>query len=145
MKVQIINGPNLNLVGKRQTYLYGELPFEEYLKTLRARYPEIQIDYYHSNIEGELIDKIHEVGFEYDGIIINAGGYTHTSVSIADALAGVEAPSIEVHITNILGRDEYRHVSFIANACEGSLMGLGLDVYRLALEGIKEMVTKRQS
>lgn len=144
MKIQIINGPNLNLVGKRQTGLYGEMPMDEYLDCLRKSFSDIQIDYFHSNIEGELVDKIQEVGFSYDGIVINTGGYTHTSVSIADALAAVETPAVEVHITNILARDEYRHVSFIANACMGSIMGFGLDSYRLGIEALIEMEDKKQ-
>ncbi len=144
MKIQIINGPNLNLVGKRQTGLYGEMSMDEYLDCLRKSFSDIQIDYFHSNIEGELVDKIQEVGFSYDGIVINAGGYTHTSVSIADALAAVETPAVEVHITNILARDEYRHVSFVANACKGSIMGFGLDSYHLGIEALTGMKDKRQ-
>jgi 3-dehydroquinate dehydratase II len=139
MKIQIINGPNMNLIGKRETSLYGDTPFESYLKKLKKRYSHVQIDYFQSNIEGEIIDKIQEVGFSYDGIVINAGGYTHTSVSIADTLSAIDSPAVEVHITNILGRDEYRHVSFIANACSGSIMGFGLDSYRLGIEAILEM------
>ncbi len=138
MKIQIINGPNMNLIGKREKSLYGDIPFEQYLGELKKRYPDVQIDYFQSNIEGEIIDKIQEVGFTYDGIVINAGGYTHTSVSIADALSAVDSPAVEVHITNILGRDEYRHVSFVANACCGSIMGFGLDSYRLGIEAILE-------
>jgi 3-dehydroquinate dehydratase-2 len=136
MKIQIINGPNLNLVGKRQPDLYGKMSMDEYFIYLRKRFPDIQIDYFSSNIEGELIDKIQEVGFSYDGIVINAGGYTHTSVSIADALAAVEIPAVEVHITNVVGREEYRHVSFIATVCKGSIMGFGLDSYRLGIEAL---------
>jgi len=139
MKIQIINGPNLNLIGKRQPSLYGDIPFDRFLEELRKRYTDVEIDYFQSNIEGEIIDKIQEVGFTYDGIVINAGGYTHTSVSIADALSAVETPAVEIHITNILGRDEYRHVSFVANACDGSIMGFGLDSYRLGIEAILEM------
>lgn len=141
MKIQIINGPSLNLIGKRQTELYGETPFNEFFEKLQNKYNNIQIDYFQSNVEGEIINKIHEVGFSYDGIVINAGGYTHTSVSIADAISAVEAPTVEVHITNILDRDEYRHVSFIANACRGSIMGFGLDSYRLGIEAILEMTS----
>jgi len=144
MKIQIINGPNLNLVGKRQIGLYGEMSMDEYLDCLRKSFSDIQIDYFHSNIEGELVDKIQKVGFSYDGIVINAGGYTHTSVSIADALAAVETHAVEVHITNILARDEYRNVSFIANACKGSIMGFGLDSYRLGIEALTGMEDKRQ-
>lgn len=143
MKIQIINGPSLNLIGKRQPSMYGETPFDSFLKNLKKRYTDVQIDYFQSNIEGEIIDKIQEVGFTYTGIVINAGGYTHTSVSIADALSAIETPAVEIHITNILGRDEYRHVSFVANACSGSIMGFGLDSYRLGIEAILEM--KRQS
>jgi 3-dehydroquinate dehydratase-2 len=139
MKIQIINGPNLNLIGKRQPSLYGDTPFESFLGQLKKRYTDIEIDYFQSNIEGEIIDKIQEVGFTYDGIVINAGGYTHTSVSIADALSAVDTPAVEIHITNILGRDEDRHVSFVANACDGSIMGFGLDSYRLGIEAILEM------
>ncbi len=139
MKIQIINGPNMNLIGKRETSLYGDITFESYLEKLNKRYPHVQIDYFQSNIEGEIIDKIQEVGFSFDGIVINAGGYTHTSVSIADALSAVDSPAVEIHITNILGRDEYRHVSFVANACCGSIMGFGLDSYRLGMEAILEM------
>jgi len=124
MKIQIINGPNMNLIGKRETSLYGDTPFESYRKKLKKRYLHVQIQ---------------EVGFSYDGIVINAGGYTHTSVSIADTLSAIDSPAVEVHITNILGRDEYRHVSFIANACSGSIMGFGLDSYRLGIEAILEM------
>ena len=123
--------------------MYGETPFDSFLKNLKKRYTDVQIDYFQSNIEGEIIDKIQEVGFTYTGIVINAGGYTHTSVSIADALSAIETPAVEIHITNILGRDEYRHVSFVANACSGSIMGFGLDSYRLGIEAILEM--KRQS
>ncbi|UCG27401.1 MAG: 3-dehydroquinate dehydratase [Bacteroidales bacterium] len=141
MKIQIINGPSLNLIGKRQTDLYGVTSFDEFLEKLKTKYSDIQIDYFQSNVEGEIINKIHEVGFSYDGIVINAGGYTHTSVSIADAISAVEVPVAEVHITNILGRDEYRHVSFIANACLGSIMGFGLDSYRLGIEAILEIAS----
>jgi len=143
MKIQIINGPSLNLIGKRQPSMYGETPFDSFLENLKERYKDLRIDYFQSNIEGEIIDKIQEVGFTYTGIVINAGGYTHTSVSIADALSAIDTPAVEVHITNILGRDEYRHVSFVANACSGSIMGFGLDSYRLGIEAILEM--KRQS
>ena len=119
--------------------MYGDTPFDSYLEDLKKKYNDIEIDYFQSNIEGEIVDKIQEVGFTYDGIVINAGGYTHTSVSIADALAAVDTPAVEIHITNILGRDEYRHVSFVANACSGSIMGFGLDSYRLGIEAVLEM------
>ncbi|MCH7657827.1 MAG: type II 3-dehydroquinate dehydratase [Bacteroidetes bacterium] len=144
MKVKIINGPNLNLLGRRQTDIYGVSDFKSFLKKLQEKYPGIQIDHYQSNVEGEIVNKIQEVGFSYDGIIINAGGYTHTSVSIADALAAVETPAIEVHITNILAREEYRHTSLIAPACHGTIMGFGLDSYRLGLEGLIEIVRRKK-
>lgn len=137
MKIQIINGPNLNLLDKREPDHYGTASFDDYLPILKEHFTDIQIDYYQSNIEGMIIDKIQEVGFSYDGIVINGGGYTHTSVSIADALRIVTAPVIEVHISNILAREEYRHISFIANACRGSIMGFGLDSYRLAIEALR--------
>lgn len=144
MKVKLINGPNLNLLGKRQTDIYGTNDFNSFLKKLREQYPDIEIEHFQSNIEGEIIDMIHEIGFSYDGIIINAGGYTHTSVSIADALYAVETPAIEVHLTNILAREEFRHVSFIAQACRGSIMGFGLDSYRLGLEALIEIYRRKK-
>lgn len=140
MKFQIINGPNLNLLGKREPEKYGSTSFEDYLNNLRNSFPDLTIDYFQSNIEGEIINKIHETGFEYDGIIINAGGYTHTSVSIADAVAAVKAPVIEVHITNIQAREDFRHNSIMGRYCAGSIIGLGLFGYRLAVEALMELV-----
>jgi 3-dehydroquinate dehydratase-2 len=134
MKIQIINGPNLNLLGVRERSIYGAEGFESYITTLRELYSIIEIDYYQSNVEGELINKLHEVGFSYDGIIINGGGYTHTSVAIADAIAAVNTPVVEVHISNIYAREEYRHVSLTGKNCKGVLTGFGLDGYRLAIE-----------
>jgi len=134
MKIQIINGPNLNLLGLREPGIYGSQSFEDYLLELKSVYSILEIDYFQSNVEGELINKLHEVGFEYDGIIINAGGYTHTSVAIADAIAGIKTPVIEVHISNIYAREEFRHVSLTGKNCRGVLTGFGLDGYRLALE-----------
>lgn len=134
MKIQIINGPNLNLLGVREKSIYGNSGFEPFLETLRVKYDIIQIDYLQSNVEGELINKLHEVGFTYDGIVINAGGYTHTSVAIADAIAAINTPVVEVHISNIYAREEYRHVSLTGKNCKGVLTGFGLDGYRLALE-----------
>lgn len=134
MKIQIINGPNLNLLGVREKSIYGNSSFEPFLETLRVKYDIIQIDYLQSNVEGELINKLHEVGFTYDGIVINAGGYTHTSVAIADAIAAINTPVVEVHISNIYAREEYRHVSLTGKNCKGVLTGFGLDGYRLALE-----------
>ncbi|MFC3417028.1 type II 3-dehydroquinate dehydratase [Algoriphagus hitonicola] len=133
MKIQIINGPNLNLLGKREPEVYGSQTFEEYLDSLRRQFPEIQIEYFQSNIEGEIIDKIHEIGFSYDGILLNAGGYTHTSVAISDAIAGVTTPVLEVHISNIYKREEFRHKSIISKSCVGMVSGLGLKGYELAI------------
>ncbi|KQC00927.1 type II 3-dehydroquinate dehydratase [Pedobacter sp. Hv1] len=134
MKIQIINGPNLNLLGLREPSIYGSEGFETYISQLRELYSIIDIDYYQSNVEGELINKLHEVGFSYDGIILNGGGYTHTSVAIADAIAAIKTPVIEVHISNIYAREEFRHVSLTGKNCKGVLTGFGLDGYRLALE-----------
>lgn len=136
MKIQIINGPNLNLVGKREKSIYGTKAFVDYLKILKKQFPDFQIDYFQTNIEGEIVNKLQEVGFSYKGIILNAGGYTHTSVAIADAVAAISTPVVEVHITNILSREEYRHISLIAPKCIGSIMGFGLDSYRLGIEGL---------
>ncbi|MCK4661367.1 MAG: type II 3-dehydroquinate dehydratase [Bacteroidales bacterium] len=139
MKIQIINGPNLNLLGKREPEIYGIKDFSEYLTNLRKYFTDIKIDYFQSNIEGEIINKIQEVGFSYDGIVLNPGGYTHTSVSIADAIAAITIPVIEVHISNIYAREEFRHKSLIAPYCKGSITGFGLDSYKLAIESfIKE-------
>ena len=135
-KIIIINGPNLNLVGKREPQIYGGESMDSYIATLKSDLPEIHLDYYQSNIEGELIDKIQEVGFEYDGIIINAGGYSHTSVAIHDALKSVTTPAIEVHISNIFSREEYRHHSLLSSACKGAIIGLGLNGYRYAIEAL---------
>lgn len=134
MRIQIINGPNLNLLGKREPGIYGDSTFEDYLDDLRKTYPQVQIDYYQSNVEGELINKIHEVGFSLDGIILNAGAYTHTSVALLDALKAVKTPAIEVHISNVHKREEFRHHSLISAGCLGVICGFGMDSYRLALE-----------
>ena len=134
MKIQIINGPNLNLLGVREKSIYGDSSFEDYLKTLREKFQIIDIDYFQSNIEGEIINKLHEVGFSYDGIILNGGAYTHTSIGIADAIAGINTTVVEVHISNIYAREEFRHVSLSGKNCRGVLTGFGLDGYRLALE-----------
>jgi len=140
MKILLINGPNLNLLGIREKSIYGNTTFESYFKTLQNRYSSVLFEYYQSNIEGELINKIHEVGFKCDGIIINAGAYTHTSVAIRDAISGIKAPVVEVHISNILTRESFRHESLIGPACIGSIMGFGLDSYRLGIEAIIEHV-----
>jgi 3-dehydroquinate dehydratase-2 len=136
MKIQIINGPNLNLLGVREKSIYGDSDFNTYLDSLKKRYPSHEIDYYQSNVEGELINKLHEVGFSYDGIILNAGAYTHTSVAIADAIAGINTPVIEVHISNVYKREEFRHSSMLARNCKGVIAGFGMDSYRLAMENL---------
>lgn len=133
-KIQIINGPNLNLLGKREPTVYGNSSFEDYLETLRARYPECEIAYYQSNVEGEMINKIHEVGFSYDGIVLNAGAYTHTSIALHDAIKAVTTPVVEVHISNVHARESFRHVSMLSAVCKGVILGFGLDSYRLAVE-----------
>lgn len=137
-KIQIINGPNLNLLGKREPGIYGNQGFEPYLEQLRQRYPDVQLDYLQSNHEGDLIDCIHGVGFDYDGIVLNAGAYTHTSVALHDALKAVTTPAIEVHISNVHQREEFRHHSMISAACKGVICGFGLDSYRLAIEALVE-------
>lgn len=134
MKLLIINGPNLNLLGTRETSVYGTQTFEEYFKELKVKFAKFDLSYYQSNVEGELINKLQEAGFDHDGIILNAGGYTHTSVAIRDAIAAIKTPVIEVHISNIFAREDFRHVSLIAPKCKGSISGFGLDSYRLALE-----------
>lgn len=143
MKIQIINGPNLNLLGKREPEKYGVMTFEVFLEGLKKTYPDIKIEYYQSDIEGELIDKIHETGFTFDGIVLNPGGYTHTSVALADAIAAVTTPVIEVHISNIISRESFRHTSLTGIYSKGSIMGLGLDGYRLAIEAISAIEKQR--
>ena len=130
----IINGPNLNLLGKREPEVYGSTTFEDYFKTLQQKFPDVELEYYQSNIEGELIGKIQEVGFDYDGIILNAAAYTHTSVGIGDAVKAVETPVIEGHISNTHQREEYRHVSFISPGAKGVILGFGLQSYDLAIQ-----------
>ena len=134
MKILIINGPNLNLLGTREPEVYGNRTFNDYFEELCKRYPQHELSYFQSNHEGVLIDKLHENGFSYDGIILNAGAYTHTSIALHDAIKGITSPVIEVHISNIHSREEFRHRSLIASACRGSIVGLGLDSYRLAIE-----------
>lgn len=136
MKIQIINGPNINLLGKREPSIYGDVSFEDYLAELRNEYPQIEIDYYQSNVEGNIIDKIQEAGFETDGIILNAGAYTHTSIALQDAIRAVAAPVIEVHISNVHARESFRHVSMISGACMGVICGFGLHSYKLAVEAL---------
>ncbi|WP_395808101.1 type II 3-dehydroquinate dehydratase [Daejeonella sp.] len=134
MKIQIINGPNLNLLGVREKSIYGDSSFETYFEELKSKYSIIELEYFQSNVEGEIINKLHEVGFSFDGIILNAGAYTHTSVAISDAIAGIKTPVVEVHISNIYAREEYRHVSLTGKNCKGVLTGFGLNGYQLALE-----------
>ena len=138
MKILILNGPNLNLQGKRDTDIYGTLTFDEYLETLRQRFPQEEIDLLQSNVEGELINALHASVGVYDGVVMNAGGYTHTSVAIRDAIAAISTPVVEVHISSILAREEFRHVSMLAPVCRGSIMGFGLDSYRLGIEALKK-------
>lgn len=139
MKIQIINGPNLNLLGVREKSIYGDSDFNSYLDKLKERFPAVEISYFQSNIEGELINKLHEVGFSYDGIVLNAGAYTHTSIGIADAISGITTPVIEVHISNVYKREEFRHKSMLARTCKGVIAGFGLDSYRLAIEHFAEV------
>ena len=134
--IEIINGPNLNLTGKREPEVYGSTTMEEYFEGLRARFPEVEITYYQSNVEGELIDRIQQIGFRYDGLIVNLGGYSHTSVALRDALLAVPVPKVEVHLSNIFAREEYRHHSLITSACRGMVCGLGLQGYELALRSL---------
>ena len=134
--IEIINGPNLNLTGRREPEVYGSTTMEEYVEGLRTRFPEVEVSYYQSNVEGELIDRIQQVGFRYDGLIVNLGGYSHTSVALRDALLAVPAPKVEVHISNIFAREAYRHHSLITSACRGMVCGLGLQGYELALRSL---------
>ena len=136
MKIQIINGPNINLLGKREPSIYGSRSFEDYLAELKERYQEVSFEYYQSNVEGELIDKIHEVGFDFDGIVLNAGAYTHTSIALQDAIRAVKSPVVEVHISNVYQREEFRHKSMISCACVGVICGFGLNSYRLGVEAL---------
>ena len=141
MKIQIINGPNINLLGKREPGIYGARSFEDYLQELKKRYPQVVFEYYQSNVEGEMINKIHEVGFDYAGIVLNAGAYTHTSIALQDAIRAVTSPVVEVHISNVHQREEFRHQSMIACACAGVICGFGLDSYRL---GVEALLVKRK-
>jgi 3-dehydroquinate dehydratase II len=134
MKIQIINGPNLNLLGKREPGIYGNQDFESYYETLKKRFPNLSLQYYQSNVEGEIINKLHEVGFSIDGILLNAGGYTHTSVAISDAIGAIKTPVVEVHISNIYAREEYRHKSLITSKCIGLISGFGMESYALGLQ-----------
>ncbi len=134
MKIAIINGPNLNLLGKRETDIYGNMSFEQFLESLKKKYSNIEISYFQSNVEGELINELQRVGFDYDGIIFNPGGYTHTSVAIGDAIAGIKTPVVEVHISNVHAREDFRKLSHVSAKAVGSIVGLGLKGYNLAIE-----------
>lgn len=137
--IQIINGPNLNLLGRREPGIYGTSSFEDYLASLRQRYADVQIDYYQSNVEGLLIDKLQEVGFTCDGIVLNAGAYTHTSIALQDCIRSLKCPVVEVHISNVHQREQFRHKSMLSCACKGVILGFGLDSYRLAIEALREL------
>lgn len=134
MKLLIINGPNLNLLGRREVNVYGTISFEDYFTKLRAQFPAVELQYFQSNIEGEIIDRIQQADNEFDGVVINAGGYTHTSVAIADAIAAITTPCVEVHISSLAKREPFRHTSMLASVCVGSIMGFGMESYRLAVE-----------
>lgn len=133
MKIQIINGPNLNLLGKREPDVYGKESFENYFETLKKKFPSVELHYYQSNVEGEIINKLHEVGFDFDGIVLNAGAYTHTSVAIHDAIGAIKTPVAEVHISNVYAREEFRHKSLITSKCIGLITGFGMEGYALAI------------
>lgn len=137
MKIQIINGPNLNLLGKRETSIYGNQSFEQLLDTLKKRFTGVDLEYYQSNVEGELVNKLHDVGFTFDGIVLNAGAYTHTSVAIHDAIGAIKTPVVEVHISNVYGREEFRHKSLITSKCAGMLTGFGMEGYAMAIEYLR--------
>ncbi len=134
MKIIIINGPNLNLLGRREPLIYGSLTFDEFYGSLKKKYADVELHYFQSNIEGEIIDKLHEVGFSFDGIVLNAGAYTHTSMAIGDAIKGIDTPVVEVHISNVHSRENFRHISYIAPNAKGVIAGFGLQSYELALE-----------
>ena len=138
MKIMILNGPNLNLLGKREPEVYGKKSFEDYLEELKTKFPKVQLDYFQSNVEGEIIDKLQEAGFSYDGIILNAASYTHTSVGIGDAVKAIDSPVVEVHISNTMQREEYRHISYVSPGAKGVVLGFGLKSYELALRSFLE-------
>ena len=143
MKIQIINGPNLNLLGKREPEVYGKQSFETYFEELNQKYSSITLDYFQSNIEGEIIDMIHQVGFDYDGIILNAGAYTHTSIAIGDAIKAITSPVIEVHISNVYSREDFRKHSHISSSCKGIISGFGMNSYSLAINAIQELIKNK--
>lgn len=139
MKIQIINGPNLNLLGVREPGIYGDSSFESYLPQLRDKFPDVEIEYFQSSCEGALIDKLQEVGFTYDGVVLNAGAYTHTSIALHDCIRALQCPVVEVHISNVHQREAFRHHSYIASACVGVICGFGLKSYELAVEGLRNL------
>lgn len=143
MQILIMNGPNLNLLGIREPGIYGHTAFADYFTGLQKKYPEVRLSYFQSNIEGELINRIHEVGFDFDGIILNAGAYTHTSIALADAISAIKTPVVEVHISNTARRESFRHVSFLSPVCRGVIMGFGLMSYELALLALKDSIQTR--
>ena len=143
LKIAIINGPNLNLLGKREPGIYGNQTFESYYETLKEKYPDVEFEYYQSNHEGSLIDKIQEMGFEYEGIVLNAGGYTHTSIALADCIRAVSTPVIEVHISDISKRESFRQISMIEPACKATFAGFGMDSYRRGIDALLEMAIKK--
>ena len=134
MKIAIINGPNLNLLGKRETDIYGNMPFEQFFESLKKKYPNIEISYFQSNVEGEIVNELQRIGFDYDGIVLNAAAYTHTSIAIADAVAAIKTPVVEVHISNVHAREDFRKFSHISGKAAGSIVGLGLKGYELAID-----------
>ena len=134
MKIAIINGPNLNLLGKRETEIYGNMPFDQFLESLKKKYDHVEINYFQSNVEGEIVNELQRVGFDYDGIILNAAGYTHTSVAIGDAVAAIKTPVVEVHISNVQAREDFRKFSHLSGKATGSIIGLGLKGYELAID-----------
>ena len=136
-QILVLNGPNLNLLGRREPEIYGDNSMETYMTALQERFPEVALTYYQSNVEGEIINKLHEVGFSYDGVVLNAGAYTHTSVAIHDAIKAIDAPVVEVHISNVYQRETYRHTSLITGACVGVIGGFGMDSYRKAIQGAR--------
>ena len=143
LHLAIINGPNLNLVGTREPHIYGAIGFDQYIQTLQARFPQVILSYYQSNVEGELINHLHNCRGQQHGIILNAGAYTHTSVALADAIAAIEVPTIEVHISNVLAREDYRKTSFIASKCIGSISGLGMNGYAMAIQHFIDALTPK--
>ena len=134
MKIAIINGPNLNLLGKREPGIYGNVSFDEFLASLKKKYADVEINYFQSNVEGEIVNELHRVGFDYDGIILNAAAYTHTSIAIGDAVAAIKTPVVEVHISNVYAREDFRHLSYLSGKAAGSIVGLGLKGYELAID-----------